>query len=350
MKISEFDYILPKHLIAQFPEKERDRSRLMVLDRGKRTIEHTFSSHLIDYLKETDTLVLNNTKVIPARLLGKKENTGGRIEALLINRQSDNVWEVLLRPLSRIKSGTKIIFGKGDLIGTIIDKKEDRGVIVFNCERDIYDLLSLYGYVPLPPYIKRNFEDPDYIPFHKVDKKSYQTVYASVKGSVAAPTAGLHFTRKLLQRIREKGVDIVNITLHIGYGTFEPIRVLTVEEHHMDKEFYTIDKSTGMAIQQGKKRGGRIIAVGTTTVRTLETAANSRGKIVRPSGYTDLFIYPGYRFRLVDGLMTNFHLPKSTLLMLVCAFGKNDFIINAYNEAVKREYRFYSFGDAMLIL
>lgn len=349
MNVSEFDYALPENLIAQFPEKDREQSRLMVLDRKEKTVTHTRFYNIADYLKETDILVVNNTKVIPARLIGEKENTGGKIEVLLINHLSENIWEALIRPLARVKPETKILFGNGELKAKIIEKKSDRGVIAFECDGNIDEAFSKYGYVPLPPYIKRNY-GPKYAPFHEQDKDSYQTVYAREKGSVAAPTAGLHFTESLLEKIKQKGITVITVTLHIGYGTFEPVRVLTVEDHQMGKEFYQIDEKAGLTIDEGKKMGRRIIAVGTTSVRTLESAAGSRGEIMRPSGCTNLFVYPGYRFRLVDSLLTNFHLPKSTLLMLVCAFGGKNFIMNAYKEAVSREYRFYSYGDAMLIL
>ena len=350
MKVSEFDYPLPQSRIAQFPLKQREKSRLMVLDRKKRSIEHTVFSQILDYLKETDTLVVNNTKVIPARLIGKKDKTGARIEVLLINREKENVWEVLIKPLSRVSERTEIIFGKGELKGKVIEKKKDRGVILFEHEGDFYEILSRYGFVPLPPYIKRDYDRVKKTPFHALDKKAYQTVYAACEGAVAAPTAGLHFTKRLLKRIGEKGVDIINITLHVGYGTFEPVRVLRVEDHRMDREFYEIGELAAADINEARKKGRRIIAVGTTTMRTIETAANSKGEIIAPSGYTGLFIYPGYRFKLVGALLTNFHLPKSTLLMLVCAFGGKGFVIQAYKEAIKKGYRFYSYGDAMLLL
>ncbi|HUU50092.1 MAG TPA: tRNA preQ1(34) S-adenosylmethionine ribosyltransferase-isomerase QueA [Nitrospinota bacterium] len=350
MKVSEFDYILPKSRIAQFPIKEREKSRLMVLDRRKKAIEHTLFFRIIDYLKETDIIVLNNTKVIPARLLGKKENTGGRIEVLLINKRSKDIWEVLIKPLARVSEGTRIIFGKGELVGKIIEKKPDRGVILFEYDKDFYKTLSKYGFVPLPPYIKRNYGESGYTPFYALDKRAYQTVFANQKGSVAAPTAGLHFTKRLLNNIRERGIEIITITLHIGYGTFEPIRVIKVEDHRMDKEFYNIDEFAKSRINRASRNGKRVIAVGTTSLRVLETSVNSEGGVIKPSGYTDLFIYPGYRFKLVNALLTNFHLPRSTLLMLVCAFGGKDFILRAYKEAIKKEYRFYSYGDAMLLL
>lgn len=350
MKVSEFDYPLPQSRIAQFPLKEREKSRLMVLDRKKRSIEHTVFSQVLDYLKETDTLIVNNTKVIPARLIGKKDKTGARIEVLLINREKENIWEVLIKPLSRVSAGTEIIFGKGELTGKVIEKKKDRGVMLFEQDGDFYEILSRYGFVPLPPYIKRDYDRVKKTPFHTLDKRAYQTVYAACEGAVAAPTAGLHFTKRLLKRIGEKGVDIINITLHVGYGTFEPVRVLRVEDHRMDREFYEIDELAAANINEARRKKRRIIAVGTTTMRTLETAVNSKGEVIAPSGYTDLFIYPGYKFKLVGALLTNFHLPKSTLLMLVCAFGGKGFIIQAYKEAIKKGYRFYSYGDAMLLL
>lgn len=268
----------------------------------------------------------------------------------MINKISKDIWEVLIKPLARVSVGTKIIFGKGELVGEIIEKKLDRSIILFEYDKDFYKTLSKYGFVPLPPYIKRNYGESDYTPFYALDKRAYQTVYANRKGSVAAPTAGFHFTNRLLSNIRDRGVEIITITLHISYGTFEPIRVLSVEDHRMGKEFYNMDEFAKLSINRASRNGKRIIAVGTTSLRALETSVNLNREIVKPSGYTDLFIYPGYRFKLVNALLTNFHLPKSTLLMLACAFGGKDFVIEAYKEAIKKEYRFYSYGDAMLLL
>jgi S-adenosylmethionine:tRNA ribosyltransferase-isomerase len=348
MRVSDFDYDLPEGLIAQHPVRVRDGSRLMVLDRGTGTIGHTIFSNILDYLKSGDVLVLNDTKVLLARLIGRKVNTGGRVEVLLLKEVAAG-WEALLKPAQRLKVGQEIAFGNGELHGELVEKGQGgMGVIQFSHDGNFLEKLQRFGLTPLPPYIKRDKEslnmDPD---LNAEDHQRYQTVYAKHQGSVAAPTAGLHFTEGLLDRIRRNGVVIASITLHVGLGTFKPIRAREVSEHRMDPEFYEVSRPTASAINQAR---GRVVAVGTSTVRALETATDAEGMARLGSGYTNLFIYPGYRFRVVDVLLTNFHLPRSTPLMLVSAFAGGQLIRMAYREAIEKNYRFYSYGDAMLII
>ena len=342
MKVADFDYHLPEELIAQYPAPIRDSSRLIVLERNTGTLEHTTFSHIVDYLKAGDALVLNDTRVIPARLLGRKAVTGGRVEILLLREEKEG-WEVLLKPLARLEVGAEILLGKGEFSGKIVEKREGgRGVIEFSYGGNLREKLERYGLTPLPPYIRRESNPRD--------RKRYQTVYAREEGSVAAPTAGLHFTEELLDRIEEKGVAIVPITLHTGWGTFQPIRSEEVEGHRMDPEFYVVSETSASTINRVRERGGRIISIGTSTARALETVAEKNGEVRAGRGETDLFIYPGYRFKVVDLLLTNFHLPGSTPLMLVSAFARWELILRAYQEAIEKNYRFYSYGDAMLIL
>ena len=341
MKVDEFDYELPEELIAQTPLKERSQSRLMVLDRKTGTIEHRIFADIIDYLHPGDCLVLNDTKVLPARLFGTKKDTGAHVEVLLLKRIEGDRWETLVKPAKRIKKGTVVEFGDGRLSARCLEIL-DYGGRVFEFEYDgiFYEILEQLGEMPLPPYIHEKLADKD----------RYQTVYAREEGSAAAPTAGLHFTEALLDEIREKGVHIAFITLHVGLGTFRPVKAETVEEHKMHAEFYHMSEKTAQLLNDVKKAGGRIISVGTTSTRTLETIATKYdGKFVAERGWTDIFIYPGYEFKAIDGLITNFHLPKSTLIMLVSAFAGKENIMNAYRIAVKERYRFFSFGDAMFI-
>ncbi len=342
MKLSTFDYVLPEMLIAQDPLPERDESRLMVVDRNKEEFEHRRFKDLLEYLHPGDVLVLNQTKVIPARLFGKKEGSGGLIEVLLLRDNRNGLWETLVKPGRRARPGTKLVFGEGLIKGEIIKDTDQGGRLIhFNSDKPFLEALDEVGKMPLPPYIKKYPDDP----------QRYQTVYANQKGSVAAPTAGLHFTSSLLNKIKEKGVKVVPVLLHVGLGTFRPVSVENVEEHRMHPEYYEISKETADTINSSiVNKEGRIIAVGTTTVRCLESAAGKDGMIKPGSGDTDLFIYPGYRFKVIQGIVTNFHLPKSTLLIMICAFAGREKVLKAYQEAVDRKYRFYSFGDAMLII
>lgn len=341
MEIEDFDFDLPEKLIAQAPLKERSNSRLMVVDRATRDISHYHFFNIIDFLQSGDCIVLNDTKVLPARLYGEKEETGANIEVLLLNREEGDNWEVLLKPAKKIKIGTKIKFGNNKLIGTCIEKKDHGGGILhFDYEGIFYEVLEELGEMPLPPYIKEQLDDKD----------RYQTVYAKEQGSAAAPTAGLHFTEELLDRIRGKGVQIAYITLHVGLGTFRPVSVNKIEEHDMHAEFYQMTEETAKQLNDVKQSGGRVVSVGTTSTRTLETIANKTGgHFEAQNGWTDIFIYPPYSFKAVDGLITNFHLPKSTLIMLVSAFSDRELILEAYEHAIEKEYRFFSFGDAMFI-
>lgn len=346
MKVSDFDYDLPTELIAQYPAPKREDARLMVLDRKTGKIEHAFFPSIVEYLREGDVLVLNETKVFPARLYGKRTDTGGKLEVFLLNEKEPNIWEALVRPGRRAREGLFILFGNGELKARI-GKNTDTGgrIIEFfteNNERSVWDAISEIGEIPLPPYIKR--------PADQSDKERYQTVYARSIGSVAAPTAGLHFTKELLNRIENKGVRLAYVLLHVGIGTFRPVNVENVEEHKMHAEFWMLREPEAALINKTRQKGGRVIAVGTTTVRVLESAADADGKVKAGKGWTSLFIYPGYQFHAVDALITNFHLPRSTLLMLICAFAGKEFVINAYKEAVERKYRFFSYGDAMLII
>lgn len=340
MKTSDFYYDLPQELIAQDPLADRSSSRLMVLNRKDGSISHHIFKEIIDYLNPGDCLVINNTKVIPARLYGVKEDTGAHIELLLLKRKEGDIWETLVKPGKKARKGTRIVFGDGRLKAEVVDVIEEGNRLVhFEYEGIFEEVLDALGEMPLPPYITHKLED----------KNRYQTVYAKYEGSAAAPTAGLHFTKELLADIQAKGVKIANITLHVGLGTFRPVKVEDVTQHHMHSEFYMIDKEAADTINETKKNGGRIISVGTTSTRTLETVADENGYVRETSGWTQIFIYPGYHFKCIDGLITNFHLPESTLLMLVSALASKDMILHAYEIAVKEKYRFFSFGDAMLI-
>ena len=340
MKLNDFHYTLPQELIAQDPLENRSDSRLMILDRKDESLVHKHFKDIIDYLNPSDCLVLNNTKVIPARLFGIKEDTNAQIEVLLLRRKEEKTWEALVKPGKKAKIGSCIIFGDGLLTGDVIDVLEyGNRLIAFEYEGIFEEILDKLGQMPLPPYIKHSLQD----------KNRYQTVYALHNGSAAAPTAGLHFTKELLQEILDQGIHIANVTLHVGLGTFRPVKVENISEHYMHSEFYRIEPSEAELINQTKKQGGNIIAVGTTSVRTLETAAEPNGYIKAGSGFTDIFIYPGYAFKTVDGLITNFHLPESTLLMLVSAFADRETMLHAYETAIKEQYRFFSFGDAMFI-
>ncbi len=340
MKLSDFDYDFPPKLIAQYSPPQRDRSRLLVLNRKEGEIEHRIFSQLSSYLNDGDLLVLNQTKVIPARLKGVKEGTGGRVELLLLNGVRENEWKVLVRPGRRVRPGTKISIGGGRLRAQITDGGQDGYRLVrFTAEGDFWQILQEVGEIPLPPYIKRKPEP--------ADKLRYQTVYAQTEGAVAAPTAGLHFTKDLLGKIRAKGVKVGSLILHVGWGTFRPVKSEEITEHRMESEYYHIPSDLCQEIEEAKSRGGKVYAVGTTTVRALE----SWGQEGNPrEGWTSLFIYPSFDFRVVDGLITNFHLPRTTLLMLVSAFAGRERVLTAYAEAIRGGYRFYSYGDAMLVL
>lgn len=341
MKTSDFYYDLPEELIAQDPLKDRSGSRLLVLNRETGTREHRIFRDVIEYLNPGDCLVVNNTKVIPARLIGAKEDTQAKIEVLLLKRLEDNVWETLVKPGKKCKIGTRISFGDGMLVGEVVDiVEEGNRQIRFTFDGIFEEILDQLGQMPLPPYIHHQLED----------KNRYQTVYAKHEGSAAAPTAGLHFTPELLDQIQKKGVHIAHVTLHVGLGTFRPVKVEDVTAHHMHSEFYVVEPDQAALINETKKRGGKVISVGTTSCRTLESAADADGTVKAGSGWTDIFIYPGYRFKVIDRLITNFHLPESTLVMLVSALAGKEQILEAYEEAVKMKYRFFSFGDAMMIL
>lgn len=341
MKLSEFDFDLPEELIAQHPVKQRDTSRLMVVNRKNKTIEHKHFYDIIDYLQPGDVLVRNNTKVIPARLFGIKEETQGHVEVLLLKELKKDTWECLCGNARIVKMNTVITFGDGLLKAKCIEIKEE-GIRVFKMSYEgiFYEILDQLGTMPLPPYIKEKLED----------QNRYQTVYAKIEGSAAAPTAGLHFTDEINQKIINKGVKILDICLHVGLGTFRPVKVDNVLEHHMHSEFYMINEETATLLNQAKKEGRRIIAVGTTSTRTLEANMQKYGEFKATSESTDIFIYPGYEFKAIDCLITNFHLPKSTLLMLISAFASKNLIFEAYHKAIEERYRFFSFGDSMLIL
>ena len=340
MDLKDFNYDLPEELIAQDPLEDRSSSRLMVLHKDTGRIEHKIFRDIIDYLNPGDCLVINDTKVIPARLMGIKEDTGAAIEVLLLKRNADDVWECLVKPGKKARTGARIVFGEGLLVGEIVDVIEDGNrMIKFHYEGIFEEILDKLGQMPLPPYITHKLQD----------KNRYQTVYARNEGSAAAPTAGLHFTKELLEKIKEKGVNVVSITLHVGLGTFRPVKVDKIEEHHMHTETFNISKEAADTINRTRAAGGRVIVVGTTSCRTLESAAADDGTIPARSGDTDIFIYPGYKFKAIDCLITNFHLPESTLIMLVSALAGRDNIMNAYETAVKERYRFFSFGDAMFI-
>ena len=340
MKVSDFNYDLPKELIAQVPIKDRDESRLMVLDRKNKTIENKIFKDIIDYLNPGDCLVRNNTKVIPARLYGIKEETGANIEFLLLNRIDGDIWEVMVRPGRRLMPGVKVTFGDGILKAEILEKMENGNrKVKFEYNGIFNEILDKIGLMPLPPYIHEKLKEKD----------RYQTVYAKYEGSAAAPTAGLHFTNELLKKIQEKGVEIANVTLHVGIGTFRPVKVENVEEHNMHSEHFYIKQEDADKINRAKKAGKRVIAVGTTSCRVLESIADENGMVEATEKDTSIFIYPAYKFKCLDALITNFHLPESTLIMLVSALAGKDFIMKAYREAVKEKYRFFSFGDAMFI-
>lgn len=340
MDVKDFDYDLPEELIAQDPLEDRSSSRLMVLDKKTGEVSHHIFKEIIKYLRPGDCLVLNNTKVIPARLYGVKEGTMAKIEILLLKRKQNDVWETLVKPGKKAKPGTKIIFGDGILTGEVIDVVDDGNrLIQFFYDGIFEEILDKLGQMPLPPYITHQLKD----------KNRYQTVYAKYDGSAAAPTAGLHFTKELLNEVKEKGVDIAEVTLHVGLGTFRPVKVDNVLDHHMHSEFYMVSQEAADKINNAKKNGGRIISVGTTSTRTLESAADENGMLHECSGWTDIFIYPGYKFKVIDCLITNFHLPQSTLVMLVSALAGREHILSAYKKAVEEKYRFFSFGDAMFI-
>lgn len=340
MDVKAFDYDLPEELIAQDPLEDRSSSRLMVLDKKTGDIEHKIFRDVVDYLQPGDCLVLNNTKVIPARLFGVKEGTEAKIEILLLKRKENDIWETLVKPGKKCKPGVKISFGEGLLTGEVLEVVEDGNrLIQFHYDGIFEEILDQLGQMPLPPYITHQLKD----------KNRYQTVYAKYDGSAAAPTAGLHFTPELLQQIRDMGIDIAEVTLHVGLGTFRPVKVDTIEEHHMHSEFYRIEASEAEKINRAKESGHRVICVGTTSCRTVESAADENGKLKECSGWTEIFIYPGYKFKVLDCLITNFHLPESTLIMLVSALAGREHVLAAYEEAVKERYRFFSFGDAMFI-
>ena len=340
MRTADFYYDLPEELIAQDPLLDRSSSRLMHLDKKTGKTEHTDFKHILKYLKPGDCLVINDTRVIPARLYGRKVGTDAGIEILLLKRKENNVWETLVKPGKKAKPGTKISFGDGLLIGEVLDiVEEGNRLIQFSYEGIFEEILDKLGEMPLPPYITHKLQD----------KERYQTVYAKNEGSAAAPTAGLHFTKELLGQIRDMGVNIAHVTLHVGLGTFRPVKVDDVEKHHMHSEFYVVEEDQAKLINDTKKNGGRVISVGTTSCRTLESATDENGILQAKSGWTEIFIYPGYQFKMIDALITNFHLPESTLLMLVSALAGKEHIMAAYEEAVKEKYRFFSFGDAMFI-
>ena len=341
MKVTCFDYYLPEELIAQEPVEPRDASRLLVLHRQTGELEHRVFRDIAEYLEPSDVLVINDTKVMPARLFGLKKDTGAKVEVLLLKRISQDKWEVLVRPGRRVPPGTCLEFGEGRLIAKVNDATPAGGrIIEFGYDGVFEAILDELGQMPLPPYIHKEL----------ADKERYQTVYAREEGSAAAPTAGLHFTPTLLGRIANQGVTICPITLHVGLGTFRPVKVDDVAEHKMHAEYYSISQDTATSIERARQTGGRVVAVGTTTTRTLEAVVQTHGKLVAGSGWTDIFIYPGFRFQVVDALITNFHLPRSTLLMLVSALAGRDQIFKTYQEAIEKQYRFFSFGDAMLII
>ncbi len=337
----DFYYDLPKSLIAQHPSRERDMSRLLVLDRKTGKTTHVLFKDIADYLKKGDCLVINNTRVIPARLLGEKESTGGKVEFVLLKKKGEDIWEVILKPGKRAKIGSSFVFGGGILKAEIIDIVEEGNRLVrFFYDGIFEEVLDKVGIIPLPPYITSEIEDYE----------RYQTVYSRLKGSAAAPTAGLHFTKELIDGLKVNGVKFAELTLHVGIGTFRPVKTENIEEHHMHKEYYSCLLYTSETINETKSGGGRIIAVGTTSCRVLETVSSDDGFVTPGEGETGIFIYPGYRFKAIDGLITNFHLPESTLLMLVSAFAGRENVLAAYNEAISMKYRFFSFGDAMLII
>ncbi len=341
MDVKDFYFDLPQELIAQDPLEDRSSSRLLVLDKKTGEIEHHTFRDVVSYLKKGDCLVINDTKVIPARLFGVKEDTQAKIEVLLLKRKENDIWETLVKPGKKAKPGTVISFGDGLLKGTVVDVVEDGNrLIQFSYEGIFEEILDQLGQMPLPPYITHQLKD----------KNRYQTVYAKHEGSAAAPTAGLHFTKELLKEIENMGVTIAHVTLHVGLGTFRPVKVDNVLDHHMHSEFYVVEEEEAKKVNDAKKNGGRVICVGTTSCRTVESATGEDGILKAGSGWTDIFIYPGYRFKILDGLITNFHLPESTLVMLVSALAGREHVLHAYEEAIKEKYRFFSFGDATLII
>ena len=341
MKTSDFYYDLPQELIAQDPLEDRSGSRLLVLEKETGKIRHRMFRDIIEYLKPGDCMVINDTKVIPARLIGSKIGTDAKIEVLLLKRKENDVWETLVKPGKKAKPGTRISVGDGLLVGEVMDVVEEGNRLIhFEYEGIFEEILDKLGQMPLPPYITHQLKDRD----------RYNTVYAAHEGSAAAPTAGLHFTPELLKTIEEKGIDIARVTLHVGLGTFRPVKVDDVTDHHMHSEFYQIEEEAAEKINRAKEHGGRVICVGTTSCRTIESAAYENGRLKACSGWTEIFIYPGYRFKALDCLITNFHLPESTLIMLVSALAGKEHVLSAYEEAVKEKYRFFSFGDAMLIM
>ena len=340
MNVKDYDYDLPEELIAQDPLEDRSSSRLMVLDRQTGDVEHRHFTDILEYLHPGDCLVINNTKVIPARLFGVKEDTQAKIEVLLLKRKENDIWETLVKPGKKAKPGTKLVFGDGLLTAEVVDVVEEGNrLIQFHYDGIFEEIMDQLGQMPLPPYITHQLKD----------KNRYQTVYAKYDGSAAAPTAGLHFTKELLQKVKDMGVDIAEVTLHVGLGTFRPVKVENVLDHHMHSEFYMVSQEAADKINRAKESGHRVIAVGTTSTRTLEAAADENGRLHETSGWTEIFIYPGYQFKVIDALITNFHLPQSTLVMLVSALAGREHVLHAYEIAVKERYRFFSFGDAMLI-
>ncbi len=341
LKTSDFYYELPPELIAQDPLEDRSASRLMVLDRETGKVSHHVFREITSFLEPGDCLVLNDTKVIPARLMGVREETGGAVEVLLLKRRERDVWETLVKPGKKARPGTRLVFGDGRLVGEVTDVVEEGNRLIrFSYEGIWEEVLDSLGEMPLPPYITHKLQD----------KNRYQTVYAKYEGSAAAPTAGLHFTQQLLEELKEKGIETAYVTLHVGLGTFRPVKAENLRDHHMHAEYYQISRKAAEKINQAKENGHRVICVGTTSCRTLESACNENGRLEECCGDTDIFIYPGYRFRALDGLITNFHLPESTLVMLVSALAGRERVLAAYDEAVRERYRFFSFGDAMLVL
>lgn len=340
MKVRDFYFDLPEELIAQVPIEKRDESRLMVLDKNTGEIQHKKFKDILDYINEGDCLVLNNTRVLPARLFGQKEETGAKIEFLLLKRKENDTWETLVKPGKRAKIGSRFTFGNGELKCEVIGIGEEGSrIIKFEYEGIFEEVLDRLGQMPLPPYITETLED----------RERYQTVYSKEPGSAAAPTAGLHFTEELLEKIKAKGIKVAFVTLHVGLGTFRPVKAETIEEHHMHSEYYEISQETADIINETKQNGGRVIGVGTTSCRTLESASDENGRLCEKNGWTEIFIFPGYKFKVLDLLITNFHLPESTLIMLVSALSSREKVMNAYETAVKERYRFFSFGDAMFI-
>jgi len=340
LKVKDFYFDLPKELIAQHPLKKRDESRLMVLNKKSGEVEHKVFKDIIEYLNPGDCLVLNDTRVMPARLYGAKEGSGGKMEFLLLNRHEDDIWETLVKPGKRGKVGAKFVFGNGELKAEVVEVLDNGNrKVKFYYDGIFEEVLDRLGEMPLPPYIEEKLED----------RERYQTVYSKEVGSAAAPTAGLHFTDELLQAIKKKGINIAFVTLHVGLGTFRPVKAEDIQDHEMHSEYYILDKENAEIINNAKRSGKRVIAVGTTSNRTLESIANEEGQVKEQSGYTSIFIYPGYKFKIVDAIITNFHLPESTLIMLISAFSTREIVMNAYKIAVENKYRFFSFGDAMFI-